>query len=86
MHVLAHTLAFFFECQLSLLIIVLVLSTTSIFASLSKSCQQLGLMAAWRESCTFPLFLGIATVEDVAQVQKRMVRSMERKTQSATGW
>lgn len=60
------TLAFLFEGQFALLVVILVLSTTSIFTTLDMSqldysafradCQ---LVRDWKEPLTFPLFLGI---------------------------
>lgn len=53
-----HTLAFLFEGQFALLVIILVLSTTSIFTTLrdkSVAAQD----RDWKKHVTFPLFLGI---------------------------
>lgn len=53
-----HTLAFLFEGQFALLVIILVLSTTSIFTTLrheSVAAQD----RDWKQHVTFPLFLGI---------------------------
>jgi hypothetical protein len=64
---LRRTLTFFLESQLALLVVVLVLSSTTILASL---CANLSVvvrreepwLGLWRCALTFPLFLGILTV------------------------
>lgn len=68
------TLAFLFEGQFTLLVIVLVLSTTPIFTTLRyesvtvsclwcRSCESMWVVKEqeWRKCLTFPLFLGIFT-------------------------
>ena len=61
-----RALAFFFEGEFTLLIIVLVLSSTTILASLLLRAlavvRGVGRAVAMRELITFPLFLGILAV------------------------
>ena len=59
-------MAFFFEGEFTLLVVVFVLSSTTILASLLLRAlavvRGVGSIVAMRESVTFPLFLGILAI------------------------
>ena len=59
-----HTLAFLLEGQFTLLVVVLVLSTTAILASLCIASSESFSRRLWRVAAlTFPLFLGMLESE-----------------------